>query len=339
MVLRLLAVILLASSVQAKIDPFARSIQLDPAFAYYQGRSPENIAAEVKADGYGCVRYAVTAESAINVKLVEALHKAGVAVWYTTFGNGTYSTADFPAGWEEWRMRLKGKKAEEAAPGFTYLCMNDPEYRRWKKGQVLKTLKRVPFDGFEIAEPFWPAFQGPDSPFYGCLCDHCRRLFGPTMPDFDKRNTPVYQKWVDFRVKSVVSFHEEILSQVRKDFPQVKIAVWGIADDVPNPVQTIREWEGIDGALLVKTLKPDLFVIQTDWPDWSKPDLPADYPLKYKPFVDAVRSVSEVPIILQADIGSFKNCRRGADWMAECEVAAKKAGMIGITCYEYHLNR
>ena len=338
MALRLLIVILMASSVQAKPDPFARSIQLDPSFGYYQNRSPESIAAEVKAEGYGCVRLVVTCDSATDPKLVEAFHKAGLAVWYTTWGNGTYSGCDLPTGWEKWRMKLKARQAEDGAQGFTYLCMNNPEYRKWRKDQVLKTLKRIPFDGFEIAEPFWPAFQGPDSPLYGCLCDHCRRLFG-TLPDFDKRDTDLYRKWVDFRVRSVVSFHKDVLSEVRRSFPKVKIAVWGIADDVPNPVQSIREWEGIDGALMVKTLHPDLFVIQTDWPDWSKPGLRADYPLKYKPFVDAVRSVSKAPIILQADIGSFENCRRDSEWMAKCEAAAKKAGMIGITCYEYHLNR
>ena len=326
------------TSAQAKIDPFARSIQLDPQFGYYQNRTPDSIAAEVKKSGYGCVRLVVTCDSAADPKLVEAFHKAGMAVWYTTFGNGTYSAADLPAGWEKWRMKLKAKQAEEGAEGFTYLCMNNPNYRRWKKAQVLKTLKRIPFDGFEIMEPFWPAYQGPDSPLYGCLCDNCRSMFGP-MPDFDERNTDLYRKWVDFRVKSVVSFHQEILPEVRKSFPDVKIAVWGIADDIPNPVKTIREWKGIDGALLVQALKPDLFVIQTDWPDWSKPGLPPDYPLKYRPFVEAIGSASKVPIILQADIGSHKDCRRDADWMTKCEAAARKTGMAGITCYEYHLNR
>jgi hypothetical protein len=357
--LRLLACLVLAGLLCAsgeavsKLDPFARSIQLDRAFAYYQDRSVESIASEVKANGYGCVRLAVVCDSAADGELVQAFHKAGIAVWYTTFGNGTYSTADFPPGWEAWKMKLKDPKA--SAGGFQYICLNDPEYRVWKKKQVVATLKRIPFDGFEMAEPFWPAYKGPESPLYGCLCDNCRSAFLRMYPDtrnmpnftdeksldYYKTNPDLYVKWVEFRAKSVASFHDDIINGpggVRESFPKVKIATWGIADDVPNPVETIKEWEGIDGPLLVKTVHPDLHVIQTDWPDWMKPGLPAEYPLKYKPFVEAIRAVSKVPIIMQADIGSSESCRRGSDWMRRCEAATRKAGMVGVFSYEYHLS-
>ena len=351
-ILAVLAALALASNGHAKPDPFAKSIQLDPGFAYYQDRSPESIASEVKVNGYGCVRLAITRDSAADPKLVEAFHKAGLAVWYTTFANGVYSTGDLPAGWEKWKMRLRDDKA--SAGGFTYLCLNNSEYREWKKKQVVETLKRIPFDGFEMAEPFWPAYKGPESPLYGCLCSSCRSAFFRTYPEeadipsftdekspsYYTKNRELYAKWVEFRVGSVASFQDNIINGpggVRENCPGVKAAVWGIADDVPDPVQTVREWEGIDGALVVKTVHPDLYVLQTDWPDWSKPKLPASYPLRYKPFVDAIRAVSKVSIIMQADVGSWENCRRGSEWMRKCEEAARKAGMIGITAYEYHL--
>ncbi|MDI6827435.1 MAG: hypothetical protein QME62_03010 [Armatimonadota bacterium] len=41
---------------EAKLDPFAKSIQIDPNFSYYKDRSPESIAAEIKANGFGAVR-------------------------------------------------------------------------------------------------------------------------------------------------------------------------------------------------------------------------------------------------------------------------------------------
>jgi len=349
-----LAACLLAGGADARLDPFARSIQLDPGFPYYRDRSPESIASEVKASGYRCVRLVVVRDSVADPKLVDAFHRAGLAVWYTTFGNGVYSTGDLPEGWESWKMKLKDGR--DSAVGFQYLCFNDLQYRQWKKKQVVTTLKRIPFDGFEMAEPFFPAFRGPESPLYGCLCDDCRAAFHrmypeeSDIPDFTDRksknyytrNRMLYEKWVEFRVRSVVSFQNEIINGpggVRQSCPQVKVAVWGIADAIPNAVEAIREWEGIDGALAVQTIRPDLYMIQTDWPDWSKSDLPADYPLQYRPFVDVIRATgSKIPILMQADIGSHRNCRRGSEWMRKCEEAAKRAGMIGITSYEYHLS-
>jgi len=352
----LLLALSISAQAAAKLDPLAKSIQIDPRFAYYRDRSRESVVSEIKSNGYSCVRMVITRDSRADAELVKAFRDAGMAVWYQTFGNGVYSTGDLPEGWESWRMKLRDKQPDEAAAGFVYLCLNDPEYRQWKKKQVVATLKRIPFDGFEIAEPFLPAFNGPRSPYYGCLCDKCRDAFlrmhpeERAMPDFkdDKSrsyyltNSRLYRKWMDFRVRSVVSFLDDIINGpggVREECPHVKVSVWGIADDIPNAVETIREWEGLDGALIAKTVRPDLYVIQTDWPDWSKADLPPEYPLKYKPFVEAIRAVSKLSIILQADVGSFENCRRGSDWMAKCDAAARKAGMIGITSYEYHLNR
>jgi len=333
-------------------DPFGRSIQVDPGFAYYQDRSKESIASEIRVNGFRAVRLMTTNDAAPDAALVEACHKEGLAVWYTTIGNGKYGVAGLPEGWESWKMALRARNANQVAGGFVHFCLNNPDYRAWKKKQVVETLKRVPFDGFEMAEPFWPAYKGPESESYGCLCDSCRAAFlrmypgekaipeftDEKHPNYYKTNRALYEKWIEFRAKSVVSFHEEIIGAVRKSCPKVKIAVWGIADDVPNPVETLREWEGIDGGALAAAIKPDMYVIQTDWPDWTNPKLPPEYPLKYKPLVAPVKSASPATrVIMQADIGSWKDCRRDRIWFRKCERAAMEAGMAGITAYEYHL--
>ncbi|MCC6445028.1 MAG: N-acyl-D-glucosamine 2-epimerase [Armatimonadetes bacterium] len=344
---------LCAAGAAPRRDPLARSIQLDPGFAYYTDRSQGSIASEVKVNGYRAVRLVVTRDSAADPELVKAFQEAGLAVWYMTFGNGVYSRADLPEGWESWKMKLKG--GESGAVGYQYLCPNHPGYRKWKKEQSVKTLGRIGADGFEMAEPFFPVFGGPDKELYGCLCDHCRAAFlarypeergipdfyDPKSPNHYTANRKRYEKWVEFRVQSVIDFHEEIVNSpggVRERHPKAKVAVWGIADAIPDAVAKIREWEGIDAGRLAARVGPDLVVIQTDWPDWSNPSLPADYPLQYRTFVESVRSAgSKAPIVMQADIGSWEQCRRGADWIRACETAAKKAGMIGITAYEYHL--
>jgi len=340
-------------------DPFGKSIQIDPfSFAYYKDRSADSIASEIEANGFKAVRliiHCVPGSYQTIAELVNAFHQRGIAVWYETFGNGAYNLSCFPPGWEEWRMKLKGKDPNQVAPGFVYLCINNPAYREWKKQQVTSILRNVRFDGIEIMEAFFPAVNGPSNENYGCLCENCVEAFlrmypeEKAPPDFNDdsspyyyvRNKRLYQKWINFRCASVASFQDFIINSaggVRDTCPGIKVGAWGIADNVPDPVNTLREWQGSDGYLIVKTVRPDVYVLQTDWPDWSNPSLAPNYPLLYKPYVEAIRKVSGVPIILQTDLGSKQNCRRGLSWLNECEAAAKKAGMAGVTGYEYHLN-
>ena len=338
----------------ADTAPFSQSVQVDPAFAYYTDRSAASIAEELKANGYKSARYIVVRESTARRDLVGACHAAGLYVSYATLGNGVYSTLDLPRGWERWKMRVKDGEASTGS--FTYLCMNHPEYRRWKKKQVVTTLKRIPFDGFEIMESFWPAYNGPASPLYGCLCDHCRAAFlranpaAKTPPDFThadaadyyRKDPHLYEQWIQFRAASVAAFLDDIVNGaegVRMNFPRLPVAVWGIADAIPDGVAKIREWEGIDGALLVRTVRPELYVIQTDWPDWTRADLAPAYVEEYGPFVRAVAAVSNVPIQVQTDIGSNEQCRRGVAWLSQCQAAARRAGFAGVVAYEYHLSR
>jgi hypothetical protein len=335
-------------------DFAAKSIQVDPTFPYYRDRSPESIAAELRANGYGWVRYLVTLDSAADAKFVDACRKAGMVVTYTTLGNGVYNTNDLPSEWPDWRMVYKDPKT--TIQGYQYLCLNHPDYRRWKKDHITATLGRIPFDGLEIMESFWPAFNGPASLYYACFCEHCRAAFQRTYPtnrtipefidasspNYYRTNRKLYRDWIEFRARSVASFLDDIINGpggVRTRFPKLKVGVWGIADDIPKAVAELKEWEGIDGALLVKTVRPDFYVIQTDWPDWTKPNLAPEYVRGYKPFVDAIRATgSKIPIQVQADNGSHEKCRRGSDWMGKCEAAAREAGMSGVTAYEYHLS-
>jgi len=332
----------------------AKSIQVDTGFPYYRDRSPESVAAELKANGYGWVRYIVTPDTAADAKFVNAWHKAGLTVSYTVLGNGVYGTNHLPKGWESWKMRFKDPKV--SPQGYTYLCLNNPECRRWKKAAIIATLGSISFDGFEIMESYWPAYEGPPSQFYGCLCGHCRDAFrrmfpansaipefvDTNNPDYYQTNPKLYQDWIEFRARSAALFLDDLINgpgRVREKFPELKVGVWGIADDIRDAVAKIKEWEGLDGALVVSTVRPDFYVIQTDWPDWTKPDLKPDYVLGYKPFADVIRAAgSKIPIQVQADIGSNEKCRRGSDWMQRCEAAARKVGFSGVTAYEYHLS-
>lgn len=329
-----------------------RSVTIDPVFPYYKDRSKESIVDEIKANGYDDVRMACVSESGINAELVKAFSGAGVKVWMLTFANGAYSTADLPKGWESWKMKLRGRGNPD---GFIYLCPNNPAFREWKKKQLTAALKAHPFHGVDLAEAFFPAYLGPKSELYGCMCEFCTAAFRKmhpevtAPPDFEDPASPgyyttdkvLYEKWVGFRVASVVSHLDDIVNGkggVREKCPGVKVATWSLGLDVPDQLQKLREWEAIDAAAIVRRVKPDLHVIQTDWPDWIRTNLPASYPLKYKPVSDSIREVSpDTPLMLQADIGSKDNMRRGREWISEVEESAKRIRCQSTTHYEYHL--
>ena len=346
----LVAGVLLMSCVWAA--PAGRSTMVDPQFAYYKDRTPESIVQEIKANDYDEVRLCCTSESGIDGKLVKAFVDGGVKVWMQTFCNGVYSRADLPKGWESWQMKLR-KGAYPA--GFTCLCPNNAAYREWKKKQVAAALKAHPFCGIDLAEPFMPAYPGPESEYYGCFCDSClaalKRMYPDVVafPDFEdqksirywKTDTALYEKWVGFRVATVVGWLDDLVNGkdgIRAQCPKVKVAIWSLGLDVPDQLARLREWEAIDGAAMARRVKPDVHVIQTDWPDWIKDHLPSDYPSRYKPVFDSVRDAApSVAILLQTDIGSKENMRRGRQWIREVEEAARKLGCAGVFHYEYHL--
>ncbi len=140
---------------------------------------------------------------------------------------------------------------------------------------------------------------------------------------------------------SVVSFVDDLVNGkdgIREKCPDVKVATWSLGLDVPDSLAKLREWEAVDGAAMVKRVKPNVHVIQTDWPDWMKPDLSPKYPLNYKPIADSIREAApKVDLILQTDIGSKPNNRRGKIWIDDVEKAAKEIGCVTTTHYEYSL--
>ncbi len=179
--IRLVPVLLMIAGASAAHA--ARSVTISPGFAYYHDRSPESIVSEVKAAGYGDVRLVCTDNAKINDDLLKAFHDAHINVWCLTFVNGVYPPADLPAGWESWQM----KRRKPGNPdGFVAFCPNNPDYAKWKKQSIVAMLKNHAFYGVDLAEPFFPAYPGPSSELYGCLCDHCVAAFKKMCPDVSR---------------------------------------------------------------------------------------------------------------------------------------------------------
>jgi len=328
------------------------TMQFDAGFKYYQDRSPESIAAEFAANGYKVVHYCVTKDSAINGDIVKALHREGIKVWYQTFCHVAYDTSDFPPNWQSWRMKLR-----TPATDYNRMCMTNPEYREWKRAQVVDVMKKYPFDGCELVEPFWPSYPGPQEPTYGCLCDSCSKEFlrlhpdCDAIPEFTDQDSPMYytkapehyRKWVNFRVRSIADFMEVVLNSpngLRKARPDAPVMLWSLAQDVPNSVPALRESQGCDAADLAVNARPDAICFQSNWQDWTKPVLPPDYVLAYKPFVANLwKAVPGMPVAVQLDIGSSKDARRSDAWVRSATTASKQMGALGTVSYEYFIGK
>jgi hypothetical protein len=326
------------------------SIQIDPLFPYYDNRSPESIAEELAAAGYSIVHYFVVNEKKVNAKLIKALHERGIFVWALVLGNGTFSTESYPDGWREWQMGL----LKPCNDGYTRLSYFSPQYVQWKKRAIASLLTGFPFDGIEIAEPYFPEWDGIKRGVYGDVGPLAQTAFqkqygcnmpnfvNPKSPDYYKKNNEVYQKWIRFRVHAVDDFIDQMINGeggAREARPDITVATWSLAvDDGPDSPERLREMQGLDAVSMIAKVQPDLHVLQTHWPDWTKSRLPADYIRNYEPFRREIRKhYPDMPIAVQADIGSARNMIRDRGWLNTFVATVKELGYESWTAYEYHI--
>lgn len=327
------------------------SIEIDPTFSYYQGRSPASIADELAVNGYRIAHYFVVNERQVDGALVDALHRRGIAVWALVVGNGSYATDGWPSGWQNWQMQLL--KPIDLG-GFHYFSPFSDAYVAWKKKLAATLVSTYPFDGFEIAEPYFPEWNGIESGDYGDVGPLAQAAFqreyglaipdfaDPSSPTYYKTDTSRYRKWIQFRVDAVNRYVNEIINGpggVRRARPDILVATWSLGINAgPASVALEREYEGLDAGAMVAAVRPDLHILQTNWPDWTQPDLPPDYVTTYQPFVDQIRAYSrEVPIGVQADIGSQLAMARDDAWIHKFAVTGSQMGLSTWTAYEYHI--
>jgi hypothetical protein len=330
--------------------PTPLSIEVDPTFAYYKNRSDESIAAEIAAHGYKAVRYEVTADSDIRASLIAAFHRHGIQVWYVTFLNGVYTRKDLPSDWQSWKMVTRGDLlGKPENHGFEYLCLNNYQYRHWKKAQIIAVLSRFHFDGVDLKEPYWPDYPGPGSLDFGCFCASCRNAFGSPLPDIlhpasvrsIQRNPKLWQHWLQFRRDSLTADMNDILNGpggIRQVCPKVRVDVWSLALLGRKGMQQVRDDNGEDAVQLARTLHPDALCLETDWPDWEQPNLPGNYVAGYRPFLDAVRHTGlTLPVFIEADLGSSRDDRRSVPWIERFERTCSAVGFSSPTLYEYSI--
>lgn len=335
----------------------AKTVQIDTDFEYYKNRSADSIASEIEVNGFGGVYYFVIRDGALNRQVVEELQRRAIPVALMTLPAMVYLTeqeldALLPSNWRDWKVRFTGDAMEQ----YIFIGFNYPEYRAWYKPYLIKILRDNNFDGFTFAEVMYPITDGPERnpPFYGDVSANFRQSFmqdtgsdafpnftAPESSDYFKRNVALYLKLVEYRVKMINEFYNDIINSpdgIRAAVPNIKFATWTLGINLPDGVNKLRIWEGNDIASMISLVKPDIHFIQTHAPDWSNPALPPDYPLAYKPFFEAVHQADpHVKIALQADFGSLEPIRRPPEWRKKFYESARNAGVDTTTYYEFSL--
>ncbi|WP_285694580.1 N-acyl-D-glucosamine 2-epimerase [Paenibacillus polymyxa] len=326
------------------------SIQIDPLFPYYANRSRDSIADEIALAGYQTVHYFVVRENEVDGALVAAFQRRGIAVWAMVLGNGSFGVSQLPPAWKEWRMEL----LREPNDGFQRLSHFAQEYVEWKKKAAARLVTDIPFDGFEVAEPYFPEWNGLRSGVYGDIGPHAQRAFraryGEDIPNFrDKharnyyRKVPkLYAQWVDLRVDAVNGLIRELVNGaggVRDVRPDICVATWSLAvsgrGDIPGQ---LREWQGLDAVAMIGSVAPDMHVLQTHWPDWMRRRLPPQYIRGYARIAQSIRAAYPgLPLGVQADIGSLARMVRDREWTRQFGATALEGDYNAWTAYEYHL--
>jgi len=329
---------------------YGRSIQVDPTFPYYRGRSAGSVAEEIRLAGYTIVHYFVINEQQVNHALIEEFRNNGISVWAMVLGNGTFSTDKYPAEWPSWQMGM----VKPVNDGYTRLSPFSEGYRGWKKAAVAELVYLHPFDGIEIAEPFFPEWDGIRRGVYGDVgpmaAEAFRAYCGCDMPEFVdtgssryyKKIPDVYERWVAFRVEAVNGFVDELINGrggARSARPDIAVATWSLAvRGGERSVALLRELQGLEASSMIAKVKPDVHFLQTHWPDWTRSDLPPDYIREYAPFVCEIRAAHPaMPLGVQADIGSARNMVKSGAWWRSMQTMAQRLGFGTSTAYEYHI--
>ncbi|NIA16064.1 MAG: DUF4434 domain-containing protein [Nitrospiraceae bacterium] len=334
------------------------STQIAAGFPYYADRSPESIASELRANGFSTVHYMPLAVSAIDADLIAALHREGIGVWWSEFGNATYSTEGLPDEWKAWEViRRADLEGDTYQPPVIRFCLSRAEFRTWRRKSIASVLKKHAFDGIDILEPYWPAYPGPASPMYGCFCDACQegflRMFPrqrglPEIVDLDSPDSPQnnperWRNWLTFRQNAVTSFLNYLVNGgggIRETAPRVKVCTWSLALTGENACQKVCDIHGTNAFEIARIVKPDLLCLQTHWPDWLKQDLKPDYVRQYQGFIDAIRKADPAPtVMIQADTGSKEENQRGWPWIRQFQQACDSIGVHSSTYYEYFISR
>lgn len=330
-----------------------KTVQIDLGFAPYKDRSAMSIADEIEVNGYQGVYYFVCSDKSVRKDVISQLQKRGIPVAVMVIASGAYfPIEERPAGWENWRMEF----TSDVMDSYQFMSFVHKDYALWMKQRVVKLINENGFDGFTFAEAMYPISDGleRENVLYGDVSQAFQNAFmkdtgnkvfpefvDGSKPNYYKQIPNVYKDLVDYRVKTVDDFYDEVVNGkdgVREKCPGKFVATWTLGINLPNGIEKLREWEGNDIVSMIKKVRPDMHFIQTHAPDWTNPELKGDYPKSYKPFFDLIKTTSpDMPVGFQADFVSHVDIRRNPQWVQLFYQTCRQLPIDSTTYYVFGL--
>lgn len=331
----------------------ASAAHIDPLFGYYANRSPESIAWELSVNNYNAAYCFAVTPAACSHELNRALRERGISSVLIAFPSWIYlSDADMdrylPPQWRDWLMEFTNPGSKQ----WKFISYIYPEYTEWYAGYLAGLVADYNYDGVGLIEVMYPVYDGlsKNPPEFGDISEGFRQAFeratgckklpdftDPASPEYYKNNPGLLDKFLSFRTESITRFYTSVMAEVRRRNPGVKIISWALGVSESGGAEKIRFYNGSDTYSLVKSVQPDIHIIQTHWPDWTNPHLPPDYVKHYQPFIEAARAACPgVKVGVQSDYGSLPQMRRNLEWVKAHRTACSEL-LDNFLVYEFSL--
>ena len=324
------------------------NVYVETANKYYAGKTWQKVAGEIKGKGFTAVHLTpveLTPETYYKQKeIVDAFHAVGLPVALTI-----YPGTDFDAYRKhpEWHQSfLQGGGSEWS--WRVYNCLREEEFIAYTIKYLQDQFVNNGYDALHVSEPWLEVWGGPTKPSeYACFCPRCRegfqteagvdpyQLFDKNSSSYYTKNPELYKKWVDFRVNTVATFVNKIITGLRKVKPDVPAYVMFLSDVSVEPGKT-REYQAMDLERFAQI--SDGVIIETAWQDWTKSNLWPGYILAYgKEYAPRVYvEKPEAILYAQPDVGSnWDEMHRSPEWLRVFSAYANRAGFDGYIAYEY----
>jgi len=332
----------------------ARTVQIGNDEYFANGRSPRSVVDELRVNDFEAVYFFVTTPYGADKALIQALHDQDIPAAAMLLPSWIYPSAAtldqyLPSGWRAWKEEYT-VPVSDIRIGYVY-----PEYNTWYK-KYIRELLSFGFDGFTFAEVHFANYDGllKNPVNFGDVSPGFQAAFkeatgntefpdfkNPQSPNYFKRNTKLFKALIEYRVKVINDFYNDIVNApdgLRAAYPDIVFATWTLGDSSSDGLKKMRLWEGNDVESMVRLVQPDLHIVQTHWPDWLNPALPADYAKTYKPFFQAAKKAKpDVKIGMQADFCSRGIIRRTPEYREKYYETCKKLGIDTTTYYVFHL--
>ncbi len=326
-------------------------IYVDPFLNTYDNLrlTPKEVARLVKSYGFNAVHLVIVnvgdnSPSFSNIigSYVEALRSENLSVVLTI-----YPPTDRVA-WEthpEWRQRFLN--GESKYDWRVYLAPTDDGFVAYYLENVKRLLKTYNFDGIELAECWYEVDEGPSSPYYADFSSSMRQkfkeasgidpleLFNSSSPHYYLRDSQLYEEWVNFRVAVITNFMKNILNAAKEVNPNIRTYIMYLSDVGQSYNTRIDHAQDLNA--IVKDVRPDYIVIETAWQDWIKVNLSPSYVKSYADYYVSKIHDAQVKVIVQTDVGSVPQMKRGLDWVKEFTQNAIDNGFDGVVFYEFSI--